>query len=141
MCISSARRSHVYYCHCKIVSGFHNDEQNLFTILRKNLYPEHVLDSHVYSTVTHESSRHTIFKRCRTARDGLGTISRSPTTGIFQVFHNQGCANQYRIQTLREGGVGGGGGSNSDYQQFSLKIRAPRGPSQDPPLQTLQRIL
>ena len=52
MCISSARRSHVYYCHCKIVSGFHNDEQNLFTILRKNLYPEHVLDSHVYSTVT-----------------------------------------------------------------------------------------
>ena len=52
MCISSARRSHVYYCSCKIVSGFHNDEQNLFTILRKNLYPEHVLDSRVYSTVT-----------------------------------------------------------------------------------------
>ena len=24
--------------------GFHNDIQNLFTILRKNLYPEHVLD-------------------------------------------------------------------------------------------------
>ena len=35
----------------------------------------------------------------------------------------------------------GEGGSNPDPQQFSLKIRAPRGPSQDPPLQTHQRIL
>ena len=32
--------------------GFHNDIQNLFAILRKNLYPEHVLDMLLHRYVT-----------------------------------------------------------------------------------------
>jgi len=32
--------------------GFHNDIQNLFTILRKNLYPDHVLDGLLHHYVT-----------------------------------------------------------------------------------------
>ena len=32
--------------------GFHNDIQNLFTILRKNFYPEHVLDMLLHRYVT-----------------------------------------------------------------------------------------
>ena len=32
--------------------GFHNDIQNLFTILRKNLYPDHVLDVLLHRYVT-----------------------------------------------------------------------------------------
>ena len=32
--------------------GFHNDIHNLFTILRKNLYPDHVLDGLLHRYVT-----------------------------------------------------------------------------------------
>jgi len=32
--------------------GFHNDIQNLFTILRENLFPDHVLDGLLHRYVT-----------------------------------------------------------------------------------------
>ena len=37
--------------------GFHDDIQNLFSILRKNLYPEHVLDMSLYRYVTKAEER------------------------------------------------------------------------------------
>ena len=48
--------------------GFHNDLQNLFAILRKNLYPEHVLDMLLHRYVT-------------TAVEGNDT---RPSTGVEQ---------------------------------------------------------
>ena len=37
--------------------GFHDDIHNLFSILRKNLYPEHVLDMSLYRYVTKAAER------------------------------------------------------------------------------------
>ena len=74
--------------------GFHDDIQNLFSILRKNLYPEHVLDMSLYRYVTKAAERNdTRPSTVSSSKSCPGTISRSPTSGIFRVLHNGGCAN------------------------------------------------
>ena len=68
----------------------------MYISLGVNLQPRICCVGHVTPLLLHESSRkerHSTFDRCRPA--SLGTISRSPTSGIFWVLHNGGCANYY----------------------------------------------
>lgn len=64
--------------------SFHDDIQNLFAILRKNLYPEHVLDMLLYRYVTKAEERND-------TRPSKGVEQQE--LPIFQVLHNRGCAN------------------------------------------------
>ena len=64
--------------------GFHDDIQNLLAILRKNLYPENVLDMLLYRYVTTAEERND-------SRPSTGDEQQE--LPVFRVLHNGGFAN------------------------------------------------
>ena len=74
--------------------SFHNDIQNLFAVLHKNLYPMHVLDMllHHYITKAVEGND-TRPSRGVEQQELPRHYVKIPTSGIFWVLHSGGCEN------------------------------------------------